>query len=79
MNRADSFLDFPISPSLEAVKNLKEVMKTEYNVDYTDEEATEGAYNLLNFFRVLIKMDRRLLMARKMVIDILHKIELRQK
>ncbi len=74
MSRTGSILDFPISPSPEAVKGFKEVFKKEYGVDYTNEEAVEGAYNLLNFFRVLMKMDRSLFLARKNVIDVLKEI-----
>ncbi len=49
-------------------------MQKEYNTSYTDEEAYEGAYNLLNFFRVLIKMDKKLFLARKNVLGIFKEI-----
>lgn len=66
-----SVTDLPIIPSQKDVIVFKELMKIEYNVDYTDEEAADGAYNLLNFFRVLTKMERSLFFARKKVVDTL--------
>jgi len=54
----------PASPHLEmlsreAIEKFKKLMKQEYGVDYTDKEAREAAENLVNFFELLIKIDRR--------------------
>jgi hypothetical protein len=49
-------------------------MQKEYDTKYTDQEAFEGAYNLLNFFRVLIKMDKKIFLARKNVVGIFKEI-----
>ncbi len=71
-----SLFDFPITPSEKTIADFKELMRTEYNANYTDEEASEGAYNLLNIFRVLIKIDRDLFIGRKRLIKVLKKMSL---
>jgi len=45
--------------SQEAIEKFKELMKREYGVDYTDKEARQAAENLVKFFELLIKIDRR--------------------
>lgn len=60
-----SLLEIPITPSKKYVDGFKDLMKIHYNVDYTDEEAFEGAYNLLNFFNILLKLDRKIYLERK--------------
>lgn len=44
----------------EAVKSLKVLLKEEYGVEYSDTEAWEATHNLLGFFELLLKVDRRL-------------------
>ena len=69
------FPDSPIIPSDKAVQEFKELMIKQYNTDYSDEEAREGAYNLLNLFRILIKMDNNLFTARLNLINTLKQIK----
>lgn len=44
-----------ISPKL--LTELKQIMKEEYGVEYTDAEAYEAGTNLVGYFDLLIKMD----------------------
>ena len=44
----------------EAVENFKVVFKKEYGVEYSDKEAWEATHNLLGFFELLLKVNRRL-------------------
>lgn len=44
-----------ITPKL--LEELKQIMKEEYGVEYTDAEAHEAATNLVGYFDLLIKMD----------------------
>jgi len=39
---------------------FKELIKKHYGKEYTDEQAREGVYNLLNLFRVLLNCDAKL-------------------
>lgn len=68
-------LDSPITPSDKAVQEFKELMITQYNTNYTNEEAKDGAYNLLNLFRILVKMDNNLFTSRFKLINTLKQIK----
>ena len=46
-----------ISP--ETVAKFKKMFKEEYGADYSDEEAFEATHNLIGFFSLLLKIDRR--------------------
>lgn len=48
-----------MSLSDKSVQKFKEVFKKEYGKEYTDAEAREAAENLVGFFDLLIKVDRR--------------------
>jgi len=54
------FLKYSIIPSDKVVKEFKKQIKKHYGKEYTNKEARKGAYNLLNFFRVLAKVDKRI-------------------
>lgn len=41
------------------VEDFKKVFKKEYEVEYSDEEAWEAAHNLLGFFDLLLRLDRK--------------------
>lgn len=41
------------------IDEFKQIFKTKYNVDYTDEEAREATNNLVGFFKLLLKIDYR--------------------
>jgi len=69
-----NFLDYPITPSPKKVEEFRQLMKKHYNVDYSDGQANEGAYNLVNFFRVLMKMDIKIKNSRKKFINTLREI-----
>ncbi len=43
----------------ETVENFKQMFKREYGVEYSDQEAWEAAHNLIGFFDLLLKVDRR--------------------
>ena len=43
----------------ETVENFKQMFKKEYGVEYSDQEAWEAAHNLIGFFDLLLKVDRR--------------------
>ncbi len=43
----------------ETVQKFKEMFKREYGVEYSDQEAWEATYNLLNTFEWLLKEDRK--------------------
>ena len=50
---------YPIYPSKESVEEFKEIFQKEYGQKLTDEEASESAYSLLNFFKLLLEVDDR--------------------
>ena len=70
-----SLLDSPIIPSEKDVAKFRELMIKNGNASYSEAEAREGAYNLLNVVRVLISMDRKLSRSRVAVIGVLKKIQ----
>jgi hypothetical protein len=41
--------------SLQAIQEFKQIYKVKFNIDLTDEEATEKAENLMNLFRIIYK------------------------
>jgi protein-tyrosine-phosphatase len=43
----------------ETVESFKQLFKKEYGVEYSDKEAWEATHNLLGFFDLLLKMDRK--------------------
>ena len=49
-----------VEPSDDFVKHIQEMMKEKSGKDVSFEEAWEGAYNLLGFFDLLLKIDRRI-------------------
>jgi len=60
-----NLLDFPITPTKGTISSMQKMMKKEYNVAYTEVEAHEASDNLLNFFRLLYKVDQRLKTEKK--------------
>jgi len=42
-------------PSQKSINELKEIAKREFGVEWTDGEASDAAYNLLNYFDILMK------------------------
>ena len=46
--------------SKESIEEFKRIFKKEYGRELTYEEAYEAAFNLLGFFELLWKIDRRL-------------------
>lgn len=46
-----------VSP--ESVEEFKRIVKEEYGVEYSDQEAWEASHNLVGFFDLLIKMDQK--------------------
>ncbi len=48
-----------MEPTPEGLKEFKKIYKEEYGTDLTDEEANKEGSNLLNFFKLLIEIDRR--------------------
>ncbi len=48
-----------MSLSKETIQEFKEITKSEYNKELTDEEALEASSNLVGFFDLLLKIDRR--------------------
>lgn len=44
-------------PSEEAILEFQKIFKKEYGVEYSHKEASEAAYNLMNFFELLIKVE----------------------
>ena len=45
--------------SQKLIDEYKRIFKEEYGVEYTDQEAQEGANNLVGFFELLAKIDYR--------------------
>ena len=45
--------------SEETVKRFQEIFKKDYGRKLSKKEASEAAYNLLGFFDLLLKIDRR--------------------
>ena len=45
--------------SKESITEWKKIFEEEYGAKYTDEEASEAAHNLVNFFYLLLKIDQR--------------------
>lgn len=43
----------------ETAENFKRMFKREYGVEYSDQEAWEATHNLVGFFGLLLKVDRR--------------------
>lgn len=43
----------------ETVESFKKMFKEQYGVEYSDSEAWEATHNLLGFFDLLLKEDRR--------------------
>lgn len=41
----------------EAVEELREILRREYNAELSDQEAWEAALNLFNFLNAIIRMD----------------------
>lgn len=41
----------------EAVEELREILRREYNIELSDQEAWDAALNLFNFFNALIRMN----------------------
>lgn len=42
-------------PSKNKIDELKEIAKRDFGVDWTDQEASEVAFNLVNYFDTLMK------------------------
>lgn len=51
--------------SPETVQDFKKLFKEEYDVEYSDTEAWEAAHNLVGFFDLLLKVDRRIKVKEK--------------
>lgn len=43
----------------DTVEKFKQMFKREYGVEYSDKEAWEATHNLLGFFDLLLKEDRK--------------------
>lgn len=43
----------------DAIKEYKQIYKKQYGVEITDAEAQEQATNLLEFFKLLISIDKK--------------------
>lgn len=43
----------------ESVESFKRLFKKEYGVEYSDKEAWEATHNLVGFFDLLLKADRK--------------------
>ncbi|PJE75947.1 hypothetical protein COV04_02220 [Candidatus Uhrbacteria bacterium CG10_big_fil_rev_8_21_14_0_10_48_11] len=48
-----------MEPSKEAIEEFKKIYKKEYGKELDDKEAYESAYNLLNFFKLLMDIDMK--------------------
>ncbi|MDD3607185.1 MAG: hypothetical protein PHQ20_00070 [Candidatus Moranbacteria bacterium] len=57
-----------------SVQWMKEMMKDNYGTDYTDEESREAAYNFINFYNLLLKIDMKLNRNRCDLVNVLRKI-----
>ena len=42
-------------PSKKKIDELKEIVKQDFGVEWTDQEASEAAYNLVNYFDTLMQ------------------------
>ena len=42
-------------PSKNKIDELKEIAKRDFGVDWTDQEASEAAFNLVNYFDALMR------------------------
>lgn len=42
-------------PSKKKIDELKKIAKQDFGVEWTDQEASEAAYNLVNYFDTLMK------------------------
>lgn len=49
----------PIQPSEGTIEWMKDWVKQEQEKELTDQEAHEAAYNYLNFFNMLLYLDRK--------------------
>lgn len=45
--------------SKEAIEKFKKLIKQEYGVEYTDQQALESGTKLVNLFATLLKWDRK--------------------
>ncbi len=54
-----------VEPSDDFVKYIQKMTKEESGKDISCKEAWEGAYNLLGFFDLLLKIDRRIVKNNK--------------
>lgn len=45
--------------SKQSIEEFKQIIKEEYGVEYTDEEAWEASRNLVNYFQLLWEMDQK--------------------
>lgn len=45
--------------SKKLVEEYKQIVKEEYKIELTDQEAFEQATNLVNFFDLLVKIDQK--------------------
>ena len=45
--------------SEKSIQKFKKIFKEDYGVEYSDEEAREAAENLVGFFDLLYKIDKR--------------------
>ncbi|MFA7286733.1 MAG: hypothetical protein WC052_03690 [Patescibacteria group bacterium] len=48
-----------MEPSKEAIEEFRKIYKKEIGKELSDAEAYESAYNLLNFFKLLMDIDMR--------------------
>jgi len=51
--------------SQKSTDNLKKIFKEEYKTDLTDEEARQTGQKLVEYFSLLIEMDRKVKIVRK--------------
>lgn len=51
--------------SQKSTDNLKKIFKEEYKADLTDEEAKEAGQKLVDYFSLLIEIDRKAKIVRK--------------
>ncbi len=50
---------YPIQPSEGSIEWMKKMVKEKEGRDLTDQEAHEASYNYLNFFNMLLYLDKK--------------------
>lgn len=68
-----------IDPSDDFVQFIKEMTKEKTGKDISNQEAWEGANNLIGFFDLLLKIDMKLSRNREKLIGVLKQITCKKK